>query len=170
VPEPALDATQLLRALTQHGVRFVVIGGLAAVLHGAPYQTVDCDIVPEESADNLTRLLAALRALGARVWTGSGPGLRFEHDASSLRDARMWSVVTDSGLLDIAFEPPGIEGYPDVVREAVTVDVDGVQFSVAALADVVRSKEAAGREKDERMLPLLRRMLAAGVGLEPDQT
>jgi hypothetical protein len=170
VPEPALDAARLLATLTQHDVRFVVIGGLAAVLHGAPYQTVDCDIVPEESADNLTRLSAALRVLDARVWTGTGSGLPFEHNAASLRDARTWNLVTDCGLLDVTFEPAGIYGYSDVAREAITVDVDGVRFAVAALADVVRSKQAAGREKDERVLPLLRRMLAEGLGLGPRET
>ena len=165
-PEPALDATRLLAALTRHRVKFVVIGGLAAVLHGAPYQTVDCDIVPEETLDNLTRLSAALRELGARVWTAAGAGFRFEPDGRSLRDARIWNLVTERGLLDISFEPAGTTGFRDLDRNAIVVEVDEVRFSVASLEDVVRSKQAAGREKDERVLPLLRRMLAERIQLE----
>ncbi|MGH7687144.1 MAG: nucleotidyltransferase domain-containing protein [Candidatus Dormibacteria bacterium] len=112
--EPALDASALLATLTRRGVRFVVIGGLAAVLHGAPYQTVDCDITPDVDDANLAQLSAALRDLGARVWTGHGEGVRFEHDARSLRESRIWNLVTDHGLLDIAFEPAGVGGYEDL--------------------------------------------------------
>ena len=163
--DPALDATQLLRTLTRHGVRFVIIGGLAAVLHGAPYQTVDCDIVPEESPDNLTRLSAALRELDAQVWTRDGQRVRFDHNARSLQDARVWNLITTFGLLDITFQPAGTTGFVDLDRGAIVIDVEGVRFAVASLEDVVRSKQAAGRDKDERALPLLRRMLAEGMGL-----
>jgi hypothetical protein len=166
--EPALEATQLLGTLARHRVRFVVIGGLAAVLHGAPYQTVDCDIVPEKSRDNLSRLSEALRELGARVATGTAPGLRFEHDGQSLVDAQTWNLITRHGLLDITFHPAGTGGYGDLAGRAIVIDVDGVRFAVAALADVVRSKEAAGREKDERALPVLRRMLAEEIELKGD--
>jgi len=169
VAEPALDATRLLATLVQSGVRFVVIGGLAAVLHGAPYQTADCDIVPEQNQANLARLSEALRALGARIWTGAGDGLRFEHDGRSLRDARVWNLITDFGLLDISFEPAGLESYRDLEQRAVRIEVDGVRFAVAALEDVVRSKQAAGRDKDARSLPLLRRMLAEGIELRSEE-
>ena len=169
MPEPALDATRLLSTLARHDVRFVVIGGLAAVLHGAPYQTVDCDIVPQDTEENLSRLSAALSELDARVWTGSGSGFRFAHDGKSLRDARVWNLVTAAGLLDITFEPAGTGGYSDLDKQAIVIEVDGVRFSVAALEDVVRSKQAAGREKDERALPLLRRMLAEGIALASEE-
>jgi hypothetical protein len=166
VAEPALDATRLLAILQRHGVRFVVIGGLAAVLHGAPYQTVDCDITPEDTELNLTKLAAALRELDARLWTGGDERRRFEHDARSLRGASIWKLATTFGLLDITFEPAGTAGYRDLIKRAVVVEVDGVRFAVASLEEVVRSKEAAGREKDERVLPLLRRMLAEGIEIE----
>lgn len=165
--EPRLDPQRLLATLSHHEVRYVVIGGLAAVLHGAPYQTVDCDITPEPSDDNLERLSAALRALHARVWTkdGQAQALPFDHDRKSLRDTRVWNLVTTHGLLDITNEPSGTRGYDDLRRHAVNVEVDGVNFAVASLEDVIRSKEAAGRDKDRRMLPLLHRMLAEGIEL-----
>lgn len=166
--EPALDATRLLGALDQAGVRFLVIGGVACVLHGAPYQTVDCDVTPEESDDNLARLSTALDELGARIWTGDDGGLEFRHDAQSLKDARTWNLITRHGLLDISFEPDGTAGYPELIKRAVFVEVDGVRFAVASLDDVVVSKQAAAREKDLRVLPLLRRMLAEGIQLDHD--
>jgi hypothetical protein len=168
VAEPALDATRLLGTLERHGVNFLVIGGLASVLHGAPYQTVDCDVTPEESDDNLARLSAALRELHARVWIGGDAGLEFQHDARSLKDARTWNLITRHGLLDISFKPAGTGGYPDLIKRAVFIEVDGVRFGVASLEDVVHAKQAAGRDKDERVLPLLRRMLAEGIQLEHD--
>lgn len=163
--EPALDAARLLATLERSGVRFIVIGGLAAVLHGAPYQTVDCDITPDDSADNLARLSAALDELHARIWIGEDSGLDFTHDARSLKDARMWNLITEYGLLDISFEPAGTGGYADLIKRAVVVEVEATSFAVASLDDVIRSKQAAGRDKDERVLPLLRRMLAEGVQL-----
>lgn len=117
--EPALDAASLLATLERCGVRFIVIGGLAAVLHGAPYQTVDCDITPEESADNLARLSAALDELHACIWIGQQGGLQLKHDARSLKDARIWNLITDYGLLDISFEPAGTGGYADLIKRAV---------------------------------------------------
>ena len=117
------------------------------MLHGAPYQTVDCDI------------------LHARIWIGQEGGLEFKHDARSLQDARIWNLITEYGLLDISFEPAGTSGYADLIKRAVVVEVDATSFAVASLEDVIRSKQAAGRDKDERVLPLLRRMLAEGVQL-----
>lgn len=140
-----------------------MIGGLAAVLHGAPYQTVDCDITPEAGNDNLSRLSAALRALHARIATDTGSGLVFEQDGRSLRDAATWNLVTKHGLLDIRFEPSGTGGFNDLRQNAVVVEVEGIQFAVASLEDVIRSKQAAGRDKDRRVLPLLHRMLAEGI-------
>lgn len=167
--EPALDATSLLATLERCGVRFVVIGGLAAVLHGAPYQTVDCDITPDEGADNLASLSAALDELHARIWIGEAVGLEFRHDARSLKDARIWNLVTEYGLLDISFKPAGTGGYADLIKRAVFVEVDATTFAVASLEDVIRSKQAAGRDKDARVLPLLRRMLAEGLQLNQER-
>jgi len=67
--------------------------------------------------------------------------------------------VTDHGRLDITFEPSGTAGYPDLARDAVHLEILGVEVDVASLADVIRSKEAAGREKDRLVLPVLRRLL-----------
>ena len=72
----------------------------------------------------------------------------------------IWNLVTDFGRLDITFEPSGTGGFADVARDAVHLTIFGVEVDVASLADVIRSKEAAGREKDRLVLPVLRRILA----------
>ncbi len=159
-PEPELAPDRILRVLREHGVRFVLIGGFAAVIHGAPYVTVDVDIVPERAGENVRRLSEALKAMHARVWTvGEPEGLPFDHDTQSLDGSRVWNLVTDHGRLDITFEPSGTAGYEDVSRHAVHLTILGVEVDVASLADVIRSKEAAGREKDRLVLPVLRRIL-----------
>jgi hypothetical protein len=161
VPGPEFRPEEMLRVLAEHGVRSVLIGGFAAVIHGSPYVTTDIDVVPDASTENLERLSSALRELHARVWTPGEPeGLAFDHDPASLAGARTWNLVTDLGRLDITFEPSGTAGYADVARDAVRLTILGVKVDVASLADVIRSKEAAGRDKDRLVLPVLRRLLA----------
>ena len=160
MPDPDFDAAALLRVLTAHSVRFIVIGGLAALLQGSPYQTEDCDVTPESTLENLERLSAALHELDARVRAEGGTSLAFAHDGRSLGNAAVWNLVTRYGLLDISMCPAGTTGYGDLARDARTLDIDGLSVAVASLADVIRSKQAANRDKDHRTLPLLRRLLA----------
>jgi hypothetical protein len=152
---------EILRVLDAHGVHYVLIGGLAAVLHGAPHVTTDVDVVPEEAKRNLERLSAALVALGARIRvTGEPDGVPFGHSPGSLARVRIWNLTTDLGDLNITFEPSGTSGYDDLVRGAVTMVVRGTSVPIASLADVIRSKEAAGRVRDRAALPALRELLA----------
>ena len=67
MPEAEFQPEQMFQVLEEHGVRFVLIGGFAAVIHGSPYVTTDIDLVPEGSLENLGRLSGALRAMNARV-------------------------------------------------------------------------------------------------------
>jgi hypothetical protein len=151
----------ILEVLDRHEVRYVVIGGLAAVLHGAAHLTTDVDVVPYESRDNLRRLSEALDELHARIRvTGEPDGVPFDHSAESLARVRIWNLQTDRGDLDITFEPSGTHGYDDLARDVVVMRVRGLDVPVASLADVIRSKEAAGRERDRAVLPGLRELLA----------
>lgn len=163
MPEPELSPEGILAVLAEHGVRHVLIGGFAAVIHGSPYVTVDVDVVPESTEENLRRLSEALRAMHARVWTAAEPeGIAFDHNGRSLAESSVWNLVTDHGRLDITFAPSGTQGYADLSRDAVHLTILGVETDVASLADVIRSKEAAGREKDRLVLPVLRRILDEG--------
>ncbi len=150
----------ILAALERRGVLYAVIGGLAAVIQGAPTVTFDVDITPETTVENMDRLSHALRDLDARVRTADIPeGLRFDHTGQSLSEVSVWSLTTTYGNLDISLKPAGTEGYGDLVDRLVHITVMSVDVPVAALEDVIRSKEAANREKDQATLPLLRRTL-----------
>ena len=157
--EGPFSPVELLGVLVEHGVDFILIGGLAATVHGSPYATVDVDIVPRLERANLGRLSDALRALGARVYVSTNETLRFEHDGASISDAAVWNLATVFGGLDITYVPAGTSGYADLAKRAQANDVGGVVVRVAALEDIIRSKEAADREKDRVVLPALRRLL-----------
>lgn len=158
---PELRPEEILRVLEQHQVAYVVIGALGAVLQGSPIPTQDVDITPQATAENLARLSKALTQLQARVRTHAVEGgLPFSHSAESLAAAAMRNLTTPYGDLDISFTPAGTQGYDDLQRDAVEVTVHGVRVPLASLADIIRSKEAAGRDKDRRALPVLREILA----------
>ena len=157
---PEFRPEEILIVLERHDVRYVLIGGLAAILHGAAHLTTDVDIVPEEEVRNLERLSAALTELGARIRVaGEEEGVPFAHDGASLARVRIWNLVTDRGNLDISFVPSGTRGYDDLRRDAVSIRIRQIDVPVASLADVIRSKEAAGRERDRAILPVLRQLL-----------
>jgi hypothetical protein len=153
------DPERLIRVLTQHRVKFVLIGALAARLHGFPRLTADADITPAGDKQNLERLAAALEDLDAKVYTESLPaGLAFDRSAAALARARMWNLVTTAGRLDIAFLPAGTAGYDDLAKGAEKFEAFGVRFLASSLDDIIRSKEAAGREKDADDVLILREL------------
>jgi len=94
--------------------------------------------------------------LDARVRTVDVEGgLPFAHDAVSLANVRMLNLTCPAGDFDLAFLPSGTGGYVDLVYNATTIAISTVEVSVTSLADVIRSKDAAGRPKDIAVLPVL---------------
>ena len=151
------DPDEILRILVAHGVDFIVVGGLAATFHGSSDATFDADVVPEESERNLERLSDALTELDAKIRVGpDDDGIRFNHDGKSLARSLIWNLVTPHGALDVIFRPGGTAGYVELRGNAVAIEVRGISLVVASLDDVIRTKEAAGRDKDLRRLPALR--------------
>jgi hypothetical protein len=162
-----LDLPRMLEVLHRNKVAYILIGGLAAVYHGSPFPTEDADITPETDRRNLDKLATALRELNARVRTESEPsGLPFRCDGEALSAAKTWNLTTDAGDLDVTFTPSGTRGYRDLRRDAARVYLYGVNVLIASLSDVIRSKQAANRPKDQRMLPTLREILAQRRGSE----
>jgi hypothetical protein len=156
-----LEADQILVCLERHGVRYVVIGGIAAILHGSPQVTFDADICPARDPSNLEALASSLREMKARIRAPDVPeGLPFACDATFLASVSLLNLVTQFGELDLSFTPSGTGGYADLIARAVRMSIQGSTVPVAALEDVIRSKEAANRPKDQRTLPLLRQLLA----------
>lgn len=140
-------------------MRFVVIGGFAAVAYGSPLPTTDVDVTPARDAENLARLSAALSDLAARIRRPGVPaGLEFSHSADSLRDAAVLNLVTRLGELDVVMQPAWGADYDALASRQLLVHLRGVEVRLAALDDIIASKEAAGRPKDRSALPILREL------------
>ncbi len=156
-----LQPEEILRILERHRVRYVIIGGVGATLHGSPLPTHDTDVCPARDSANLQALATALRQLRARIRAPGVPdGLPFACEAAFIQQMDMLNLTTSHGDLDISFEPSGTHGYEDLARSAAPCDLgDGLVVSLASLEDIIRSKEAANREKDRMTLPTLRLLL-----------
>jgi hypothetical protein len=159
VSEQLLDPLPLLDALQRHGVEFIVVGAAAAVAQGSPLPTYDLDVTPARTPENIARLVDALVELEAKLRTPADP-VAFPIDAKMLSAGEAWTLDTRAGSLDLVFVPAGTQGYADLQRDALRVDLGtGTEALVASLRDVIRMKEASNREKDRAQLPALRRTL-----------
>lgn len=148
---------EICRVLIDHGVQFVVIGGVAARLHDTGHATIDIDVCPATDEENLERLSVALRQLDARLRVEGEPdGIPFDPHPDSLRQVTTMTLITTNGPLDLCFQPAGFaHGYQSLTGNSVTIEVAAVEVPVASLADVVASKRTAGRPKDIVALPAL---------------
>lgn len=149
---PVLRPKAILDVLERHRVSYVVIGGIGARIWGSPRNTDDLDICPAETRANKRRLAAALTELGARLRPS---GLEEEGfapaggwDERSFDAMISLALTTELGWVDVWFRPDGTEGYGDLIRAASKASIDELTVKVADLEDIIRSKAAAGRNKD----------------------
>ena len=138
---------EVVRLLGRHEVRYVLVGGLAAITHGSSMVTVDVDICHATDRPNITRLATALREIHADL-RGVEPGLAFRLDAKTLERGDSFTFTTDLGALDILATPAGTAGFDDLARTAETLELFGHDVLVASVDDLIRMKRAAGRPKD----------------------
>jgi len=151
------DFRRILRELCREQVEFIVVGGLGAVLHGAPIVTRDLDIVQRRTPANVDRLVRALDRLGARYRTS--PGVRIAPLRPELERDGHHLFITDAGALDVLGRIHGGLGYEELAPRAVTLELDGAKILVQDLEGYIAIKEALGSEKDRAQLPVLRRTL-----------
>jgi hypothetical protein len=146
-PGAEFDAKRLLRALVDGDVDFVVIGGVAAVLHGSARATFDLDVCFASNAENLEALGSTLVGLRAQL-RGVSEAVPFVPDAAALRRVEVLTLTTTAGDLDVLRAPSGAPRY-DVLRgHADRYDVGGFEVRVASVEDLIAMKTAAGRPKD----------------------
>jgi predicted nucleotidyltransferase len=141
------DAAALLRRLSDAGVDFVVIGGIAAVLHGSARLTRDLDILFAPDESNLFALGQVLIELNAKL-RGVDDDVRFVPDDGTLRSVQLLTLTTDVGWLDVHRRPDGAPPYATLKRRAESKDLDGFSVLVAAPDDLLAMKRAAGRPQD----------------------
>ncbi|HVG91787.1 MAG TPA: nucleotidyltransferase [Alphaproteobacteria bacterium] len=159
-----------LKALSERGVNFVVIGGYAATLHGSAYLTRDLDICYERTPENMERLVSALRPYHPRL-RGAPEGLPFLFDVETLSNV-MINLAADLGDIDLLGHLSGLGEFPAVALDAISMPLFGGEYRVASLDSLIRSKRAAGRNKDLNVLPeleVLKEMHAQKEQTEPPQ-
>lgn len=148
---------ELLRLLARQEVDFIVVGGVAAILEGVPITTLDLDILYDRDAENLERLLTVLQTVQARYRDPAGRDI--EPTVERLATLRQSLLRTDLGPLDVLSEIGAQATYQDLLPSTRVREVAELRIRVLELAQVIESKEQAGRDKDLAMLPVLRRTL-----------
>ncbi|MGD9999477.1 MAG: DUF6036 family nucleotidyltransferase [Ilumatobacteraceae bacterium] len=151
------DPVEICAVLTEEGVDFVVLGGFAAIIHGSPLPTEDIDVIPSRSAENLERLASALKRLDARIRTADEP-IETRIDAAFIRNMpNMLNLATRFGDMDLVFAPAGrLRTYEQWLERSRFAQLrQDLVVAVADLDDVIASKVAANRPKDQRSLPYL---------------
>jgi hypothetical protein len=147
----------LLRHLTEHRVRFSVIGGVALVARGVNRGTEDLDIAYARDRENLQSLAKALEPLHPSL-RGAPKDLPFVIDAPTLRMGLNFTLDTDLGPLDLLGDVPGLGTFSEVDRYSDELEVEGVRVLVLTIEGLERSKRAAGRPKDLLDLGFIERL------------
>jgi predicted nucleotidyltransferase len=154
MPSPSdTDIGELLRRLSGVGVEFIVVGGAAAVLHGAPVTTEDLDIVHRRSPENVSRLKALLDELDARVRELANR--RLPPQESALLGEGHVLLSTRLGPLDCLGTLIDGRGFEELVSHSESIKDEGVEFLVVDLPTLIELKTKTGRAKDRLMLPVL---------------
>ena len=142
-----LDPEPILRALVRRGVDFVVIGGIAAVLHGSARLTYDLDLCFAPDVANLAALGDVLVALDARLRGVDAP-VPFVPDAATLRRVEVLTLATRLGDVDVLVRPAAAPSYEALRRRADRFELGDFSVLVASVEDLIAMKRAAGRPKD----------------------
>ncbi len=173
---PPLDPDALISALERHQVSFVAVGGLAAQWQGAQRPTKDLDVCPAWDRENLDRVANALRELGARLSGSDAPpeGLALPLDGVMLSRMEITTWRTDAGDIDILLGIPrdsrwDLVRYEQLRENAILLEIGEHTILVAALEDIIRSKEIANRPADREALPELRQLRDKAIDSDADQ-
>jgi hypothetical protein len=143
-----------LRLLGEYRVDCVIVGGVAAAIHGSLLLTNDLDVCYARTPDNLQRLADALQSVHARL-RNAPEGLPFILDGETLRRGLNFIFATDIGDVDLLGEVRGVGFYETVVADSLTVELFDYRFAVIDIGKLILAKRAAGRPKDLMALPEL---------------
>lgn len=150
--EPA-ELSELLELLLDASVEFILVGGGAAVIHGAPVTTQDIDIVHSREPANVDRLLQVLLRLDARLVDPAGRDL--EPEPMALSGPGQSLIRTRLGRVDALGALHDGRGYEDLLAAAETVDFDGRSLRIIDLQTLIEIKSSTGRAKDRLVVPIL---------------
>ncbi|HEX7185520.1 MAG TPA: hypothetical protein VF756_27095 [Thermoanaerobaculia bacterium] len=142
-----IDLERLLPALSGAGVEFIIVGGVAAIVHGSARLTQDLDIVYRRNPDNIIRLATALKPFSPYL-RGAPPGLPFRWDAETIQRGLNFTLVTSAGPLDVLGEIAGGGTYENLISHSRKLSVFGVECYCLGLDRLIQAKRDAGRPKD----------------------
>lgn len=151
IPKIPLQASPLLRTLADHGIDFVIVGGIAGLAHGSAYPTYDLDVAYGRERENVARLAAALADIGVTL-RGAPPELTFQLDPKTIENGANFTFDTPYGRFDILGDPAGIGSYDELRREATVATIEDVEVRVASIDHLIAMKRAANRTKDKLMV------------------
>lgn len=152
------DLLAFVRLLADADVEYVVVGGVAANLHGALRTTLDLDIAYSRSPANITKLTRALAPYTPYL-RGAPPGLPFTLDEATIQRGLNFTLTTTLGDLDLLGEVTGGGRYEDLVRRAEPIEIEGRRCWVVTLPTLIVLKRAAGRPKDHEAIAELEALL-----------
>jgi hypothetical protein len=158
MPQPPADFLGILRELAANRVDFIIVGGVGAVIQGAPIATFDLDAVHSRAPENLERLASALTSLGS--YYREHPPDRIKPEASYLAGPGHHLLMTRAGPLDLLGVVTAGRTYQDLLPHTIEIELEiGLKVTVLDLAMIIQLKEELGQEKDRAVLPVLRRTL-----------
>lgn len=137
----------LLKALAEHNVEYILIGGMAGVLHGSARLTQDIDILYRRTPENVQRLVEALAPYQPYL-RDAPPGLPFVWEVRTVWRGLNFTLQTSEGYIDLWGEVPGGRTYEDLINHTVLADIGEVSVRVVDLPTLIRLKRATGRAKD----------------------
>ncbi len=151
------DFLEILKVLSKHKVEFIIVGGVCAVLHGAPVSTFDLDLVHSRSPANLTRLTAALGELKA-YYRGRATQ-RIKPESGHLSGPGHQLLMTKSGPLDLLGTIGKGHDYAALIEHTVEQEIGDLRLRLLNLDALIRIKKETITDKDKAIIPILERTL-----------
>lgn len=142
-----IELIKAIQVLAEHGVDFVIVGGMAIRSHGSGYLTQDLDICYSRDRDNLKRLAMALAPLNPRP-RNFPMDLPFIWDESTIRNGTNFTLQTSICDIDLLGEVAGIGAYAEVSAQSVHISVGETDVKVLSIEGPIKAKTTAGRLKD----------------------
>jgi predicted nucleotidyltransferase len=152
------DFAKAVHVLHEGGVEFIIVGGVAAILHGLGYSTYDLDVVYSRERANIAKLVRSLGPYSPYL-RGAPPGLPFKLDERTVRMGLNFTLVTAFGDLDLLGEVTAIGNYRELFPLSKEITAFGVRCRCANLEPLIHMKRAAGRPKDLEIVAQLQALL-----------
>jgi predicted nucleotidyltransferase len=153
-----VDILAFVRLLGDAGVDYIIVGGVAANIHGALRTTLDIDVVYGRSAANIERVASALAPYEPYL-RGAPPGLPFSFDAATIERGLNFTLSTTLGDIDLLGEVAGGGRFEQLLPHAQAIELEGRRCLVVSLVKLIELKRAAGRGKDREVLAELEALL-----------